>query len=100
MYQAFSEVFEGAPEIVGMCYTRNALHTQDGGAFCERLKEFNPQLKIERESSSNTLLELSYVGSHEVHFAQKGPLRLDGVPQEISRESHVRRTSDELTFLR
>lgn len=68
MYQAFPEVFKGAPEM-SACATLVIRCVLSMDAFCERLKEFNPQLKIERESSNKYMpyLNFHYAGSHEVH---------------------------------
>lgn len=43
-------------------------------AFCERLKEFNPQLKIERESSNKYMPYLNFHTQEAMKFtSHKGP---------------------------
>ena len=67
-------------------------------AFCERLKEFNPQLKIERESSNKYMPYLNFHTQEAMKFTSHKAL-VRGVPQ-IREEPCSSRTSDELTFLR
>ena len=51
MYQAFPEVFKGEPQMSARStVVIRCVLSMD--AFCERLKEFNPKMRIERESSN------------------------------------------------
>ena len=73
MYQAFPEVFKGAPEM-SACATLVIRCVLSMDAFCERLKEFNPQLKIERESSNKYMPYLNFHTQEAMKFtSHKGP---------------------------
>ena len=73
MYQAFPEVFKGEPQMSARStVVIRCVLSMD--AFCERLKEFNPKMRIERESSNKYMDYLNFHTQEAMKFtSRKGP---------------------------
>lgn len=73
MFHSFPEVFKGKPEISARAtLVIRCVLSMD--AFCERLKEFNPQLRIERESSQKYMNYLNFHTQEAMKFtSREGP---------------------------
>ena len=73
MYQAFPEVFKGEPQMSARStVVIRCVLSMD--AFCERLKEFNPKMQIERESSNKYMDYLNFHTQEAMKFtSRKGP---------------------------
>lgn len=73
MYNAFPEVFQGSPQMSARATTVvRCVLSMD--AFCERLKELNPALQIERESSNKYMYYLNFHTQEAMRFtSHNGP---------------------------
>ena len=73
MYHSFPEVFKGEPQMSARStVVIRCVLTMD--AFCERLKEFNSKLQIERESSNKYMDYLNFHTQEAMKFtSRKGP---------------------------
>lgn len=73
MFQSFPEVFKGAPQMSARAtVVVRCVLSMD--AFCERLKESNPALQIERESSNKYMNYLNFHTQEAMKFtSHKGP---------------------------
>lgn len=73
MYQSFPEVFKGEPQMSARS-TMVVRCVLSMDAFCERLKEFNPKMGIERESSNKYMNYLNFHTQEAMKFtSHKGP---------------------------